>query len=353
MPQGSSGGTVLPDLFTGTMSYSIPIEVPMGRKGMDPGLALTYKSSGGNGVVGMGWEMEVGAVERSRKDGVDYGGDDYVLRLAGATVDLVRTSGTAPGDGEFRAKIEGAFSRVKKTGSVWEVTDKTGTRYLFGQTAASRQDGTPGIFKWSLDQVIDPNDNSITLSYLKDQGQIYLDRIDYTYPGPTNYVKFYYESRTDAPVMYTTNFAVTTAKRLKTIDVMANGLRQRAYELSYTYSTSTGRSILASVQQFGRDSLVDVNGTVTGGTALPAMSFGYTSGGNSFNSPVSGPTRWVNNSIGGASIDISRVKLGDFNGDGKTDIAAVEGWGSSQPMSIYLSKGDGTFAAAVSGPTRW
>lgn len=81
---GGSGGTVMPDLFTGTMSYSIPIEVPPGRKGMDPGLALTYRSSNGNGVVGMGWEMEVGAIERSTKCGVNYGSDDYVFRMAGA-----------------------------------------------------------------------------------------------------------------------------------------------------------------------------------------------------------------------------------------------------------------------------
>jgi len=52
---GGGSGAVTPDLFTGTMSYSIPIEVPEGRKGMSPGLSLDYRSNNGNGWVGMGW----------------------------------------------------------------------------------------------------------------------------------------------------------------------------------------------------------------------------------------------------------------------------------------------------------
>jgi hypothetical protein len=214
-----------PDLFTGTMNYAIPIEVPPGRKGMQPKLALTYDSSGGNGKVGIGWELQVGAIERNTKFGVNYDGDAYVLRLAGSTMDLVYVGGN-----DYRAKIEGSFVRIRKNGNIWEVTDKTGTRYLFGQvtnyfgqTTNSRMDGPPGIFKWFLDQVTDTNGNSMTLTYFKDQGQVYLDRIDYTYLIPSNYVKLYYEPRSDAPVMYTTNFAVTTAQRLKTIDVFSNG----------------------------------------------------------------------------------------------------------------------------------
>jgi len=34
-----------PDLFTGMMNHSIPISVPAGRKGMEPKLALTYRSA--------------------------------------------------------------------------------------------------------------------------------------------------------------------------------------------------------------------------------------------------------------------------------------------------------------------
>jgi len=141
--QGGKGGsgTALPDLFTGTMNYSVPIEVPPGRKGMDPGLSFDYRSNNGNGWVGVGWELELGAIERSAQFGVLYTGDNYVFRIGGSSIDLVNV-----GSNEYRAKIEGGdFTRVRKLNAVdgrpyWEATDKTGTRYLFGQTTASRQD---------------------------------------------------------------------------------------------------------------------------------------------------------------------------------------------------------------------
>ena len=154
--QGSGSGTMLPDLFTGTMSHTIPLVVPPGRHGIDPGLALTYQSTNGESWVGVGWTLEVGAIERSARHGVIYTGDDYVFRMAGATVDLVATS-----TGEYRAKIEAAFTRLRQLTAAdgrlsWEATDRLGTRYLFGQQSDSRQDDPSDvnhIFKWCLDRV--------------------------------------------------------------------------------------------------------------------------------------------------------------------------------------------------------
>ena len=71
----------------------------------------------------------------------------------------------------------------------------------------------------------DVNGNYMTVTYTKDQGQIYLDQIDYTgHTGglsPTYYVKFYLEDRPDTPIVYVGNVRVVTAKRLKSIEVVA------------------------------------------------------------------------------------------------------------------------------------
>ncbi len=268
---GKAGGTVIPDLFTGTLSYSVPISVPAGRHGTDPGLALSYQSDYGNGWVGVGWELEVGSIERSIKSGVSYTAESYVLRTPGSTIDLVNIDNNA--NIEFRAQIEGAFLNIIKVTAAdnrisWQVTDTDGVRYLYGETTASRQDDPANadhIFKWCMDKVIDTNGNFLDISYDKNvpngtgtyQGQIYLKEIDYTGHmntsglvdiQPSNYVHFYLETqaRSDAPTMYTTNFGVTTAYRLKLIDIFSNNSRQRVYQIGYQYSATTGRSLLTT-----------------------------------------------------------------------------------------------------------
>lgn len=244
--EGTSTG--LPDLFSGTMSYSIPIEVPAGRKGMDPGLALNYRSGSGNGVLGVGWELELGSIQRATTGGtVNFSGDSYLLTKTGSASSLFSV-----GTNSYQTKIEGGFSRIQQistaNGPYWLVTDKAGMRFYYGQTAVSRQDDSGSIsriFKWNLDRVEDTNGNYIAIYYYKDQNQIYLDRIEYTGSTnlePTNSVYFYWESRTDLNPVSTSGFTVTTGYRLSSIES-----RIRIYILTYSYSSLTNGSLLYSV----------------------------------------------------------------------------------------------------------
>jgi hypothetical protein len=86
------------------------------------------------------------------------------------------------GTNYYGNKIEGDFIKyyLNSITGGWEVTIKNGTKYYYGTTSASRQDNTYGTFKWCLDKVQDTNGNYMTVTYWKDQGEIYLDRIDYT-----------------------------------------------------------------------------------------------------------------------------------------------------------------------------
>jgi hypothetical protein len=64
--------------FSGTAVYSIPIEVPPGRNGIAPNLALVYNSMAGNGWLGVGWNLDMGAIQRSIKFGVNYTSNDFI-----------------------------------------------------------------------------------------------------------------------------------------------------------------------------------------------------------------------------------------------------------------------------------
>ena len=228
--------------FTGAATSKIPILVPPGRTGVAPNLYLRYNSYMRNGWLGVGWSLDMGAIQRSTKRGVDYTANVFVATINGSSSELVPRDDWGPD--YYGAKIEETFLKYYFNQSTegWEVTTKDGTVYYYGTTADSRQDNTHGIFKWCLDKVEDTNGNYMTVSYTKDQGQIYLDRIDYAGNGslaPTNYVRFYLEDRPDPMHMFTTNSEVITDQRLKSVEVVTDGLGVRAYSLEYIASQNT------------------------------------------------------------------------------------------------------------------
>jgi RHS repeat-associated protein len=351
---------VAPDLFTGSAHRPIRLDLPPGRRGLAPTLTLVYAADNeGTGWLGTGWDLELGAVERDRRFGLSYAADSFVVKMGSGTR-LV-----AVGAGEYRAKIESDFKRVRKLTAAdglpyWEVTDRNGVRYLFGQASATRQDN-PGdasqVVRWCLERVEDPDGNYYTVTYFKDQGAIYPDVISYTGSGaiaPSNTVKFWRDAgaRTDVPTSYTTKFAVRTVYRLQSVEMRANGAVDRVYALDYASSTSTARSQLTSVRRLGADAVVGAGGVATG-SALPAESFTFTAGTPPTNVSIPGPTVSAMLSMTNVvNYDLARLRYGDFNGDGRTDVAYIDGLNTSRPIKIFISNGNG-FNAPIDGPVRF
>src|SRR5207245_269243 len=58
------GESFSPLLSTGTATFTVPIALPPGRRGTQPGLSFGYSSSGGNGVLGIGWSVGVPFIAR-------------------------------------------------------------------------------------------------------------------------------------------------------------------------------------------------------------------------------------------------------------------------------------------------
>ena len=61
----------------GTANLSYPIIVPAGRGGLQPNLSVSYSSEAGNGLLGMGWDMQLPAITVDSKWGVPRYDDDY------------------------------------------------------------------------------------------------------------------------------------------------------------------------------------------------------------------------------------------------------------------------------------
>jgi hypothetical protein len=124
----AEGSMLAEDKFTGAVTLQIPIQTPVGRKGLGPELALSYRSAYSNDWVGIGWNLAVGSVQRNPKIGLDFAADDYVLSMPTRSSEII-----AVGPGKYKRKEEGDFSRILRieSGSVThcEITSRAkGTR---------------------------------------------------------------------------------------------------------------------------------------------------------------------------------------------------------------------------------
>ena len=258
---GNSSETFNPPVF-GSVQKNIEIQLPPGRNGLTPSLALTYSSSGGNSALGRGWNIGLGAIQRATKNGVDFSGTDFIANgkeLAPSSVDL--------GANCYGEKIEGSFTRYKFVSNSWVATATGGTKYYYGSASGinSRQEWASDTFRWYLDKVEDINGNTIKIDYLAHEGQVYIDKIYYTdlvaaTDGYVNTVEFNYVkepdagARTDILPIYLGGHKIVTAYKLNDIKVTGNGTFASKYIFGYKASTATGRLLLEKVKRFKADS---------------------------------------------------------------------------------------------------
>ena len=66
---------------SGLPSLSYPLEVPPGRAGHAPQLALHYHAGGGASVLGLGWSLDLPAIERSSRVGIPRVDGPVIWRL--------------------------------------------------------------------------------------------------------------------------------------------------------------------------------------------------------------------------------------------------------------------------------
>ena len=271
----------------GSARLRYPIEVPPGRRGVEPSLALTYDSdrTSTSGWIGVGWDLSLSSIEIDTRFGVPrYDGSETYL-LDGD--ELVPIAGKP---GFYQRRIEGRFDQIQRLGTgptnySWAVTDKNGTKFTFGATPSSfnstladaRPSGTSNIFKWFLEREQDATGNFMSISYFRDtfvsgQGgsasgdtfaQVYPQKIQYTGNGsfaPPYEVDFVLDdgmTRPDIVMTGRSGFPVSTRRRLTRINVSLSGTPIRSYQLQYVgatqLATTFNKSVLASVSLIGAD----------------------------------------------------------------------------------------------------
>jgi hypothetical protein len=228
---------------TGAATYAIAIVTPPGTAGMLPSLSLAYSSQGGNGLLGVGWQLEglpsIGRCARTvAQDGmrgsVNYDAND---RFCMDGQRLIAITGTYGADGtDYRTEIE-SFAKIVShgtagTGPAWfEVKTKSGQILQFGNSADSRvlAQGKTTARDWAANKVSDTKGNYFTVTYINDtsNGQAYPSRIDYTGNNaaglaPYNSVRFVYDSaRPDAMLFYHAGSLQKTTVRLSNVQTYA------------------------------------------------------------------------------------------------------------------------------------
>ena len=242
----------------GELTARYPIELPQGRGGMQPNLAIGYSSGGGDGLLGVGWDMHTSAISVDSRWGAprydsQYETESYVIdgdELLPSPRYLSQweqrnTSGTKT----FWRRTESSYDKIERYGDsptnyYWIVTDKSGTKYYYGTYAGYKavdtvlpKDGSRNTSRWPLCRVVDADGNYMSYHYKKRRQynsdgiylgeQLWLESIEYTGNSRTDekgqYYVFFGSTNNPCKQNLRSNSSRKTADRLAThCDIFVN-----------------------------------------------------------------------------------------------------------------------------------
>ena len=240
---------------SGEASFSLPLEIPGGRRGMNPSVALVYSSSRSSGITGRGFSISCGGeVSTDTRKGLpQYNGHDSYL-LNGTRMELDREAG---GIQEYSTLRETLAQKIVRHYSDkedwWEVTDGNGNVSRYGKYVDHAKEslsipitrGSGGAYTWHLAEQCDAYGNCILYEYKTDSGYVYLKKITYTGKDGKkgNYtVTFGYdgensadEKRKDIRVDARGGNVIECCWRLREITVAYKDSMLRKYTFDYKY----------------------------------------------------------------------------------------------------------------------
>ena len=345
----------------GQAVVTVPIEVPPGRHGVEPSLALVYSSRTGNGPLGVGWRLtglsSITACRRSPAIDGQFGGR-YPDRFCLDSQRLVSLGGS-----EFRTEVD-SYSKIVSFGPIeypdsFQVYSPDGAVYYYASrlTAHSRLEGhvvscvwgdskgkdnfggcAEGPIQrraWMLDEVQDRFGNRMEIDY--DSAETLLPtEIRYTYylkpplhglvrfssyKSNTKKVVFEYETRPDVRHYSVDGIDYTAKQRLTRIKVggplglsdssyaSKNGTLRR-YDFVYTTNPVTAQSTLTQI--------TECEGDQADSPCKAPVSLSYSGVSIEFDDQ---PLPFVPTSFNyGQTYSWDGFYVADFNGDGFDDL---------------------------------
>ncbi|MGF2734656.1 SpvB/TcaC N-terminal domain-containing protein [Marinobacter sp. DUT-1] len=372
----------------GDARLSYPIEVPPGRQGMQPQLAVQYSSGGGHSWLGHGWDLSTQAITIDTRWGVpryDAEKETETYLLNGSQLTPMAHVGepeARSAEKVFHTRVEGGFQKIIRHGDNptnywWEVIDKSGTHYFYGgddtrngpQADDTLRTASGNIGHWALRLVRDSNGNEIRYynTRVTDSGlgdgkggvagyQIYTDRIEYTgYKGQKGAYAVSFtrdreqggfnsstDRRQDVNIDARLGFKRVTADLLKRIDITYKGQPVRSYTFEYEQGA------------FARTLLSKMNQLDSKGEFFNAHSFSYykdilNSDGNY--QPLAGEDQWANTDDhieAGLSLD----RNGFEDGASATSGIASKSKGDSSAVTAGPNDGNLACKSSTIGDTR-
>lgn len=338
--------------------YSIPILMPPGIGNMTPPIAVTYNNQAGNGVLGWGWNLSgLSSIVRTgqtdyhdgNKTSVNFVDDRYVVDGKR----LMLCSGTYGEDGSvYKTEMDEmskivAYSEGYNGPSRFEVYKKDGTIWEYGGTDDSRiepQNREDVVLTWLVNKISDRDGNCMMFNYIDNNidGEWYLNSIDYTLNTNAGIntmfkVEFVYDDRSDVEFGYEFENKVKRTKILKNIVVNNNMTGAVLYEYSFDYIKPANYDDSQCFMYYRLQSIgLSANGMKLNPTII------------SWNDKK----KHYPNQFESYPLDktvFNKVSfVGDFNGDGYSDVALVPyktgpAYQNDVLVTLYLNKGDGTF----------
>ncbi len=325
--QFTPDGVYATDLFTGSASYGMNINVPPGRNGLVPTISLSYNhhQTGMRSTMGVGWALNQNFIYRDVKGTLsDTEDDEFKLHFSGVDLELIKDGTQYRTERETFWKIEKQMSGENE---FWTVITRDGTQYRFGFNEDSELRSDENfVGRWSLDLVTDLHNNTIDYEYdetLTNEYYPYLTKISYN--NRINEIAFEYaenEWQGFNGVLYGTKIKQNAL--LSKIVVSHQQAIVRSYVLFYALRDHV--RVLEKIEMSGKD-----------GNKFPATTFSYEHATPDWDYDSSHAL--PSEAFLGKNQD-QGVRVMDVNGDGFDDIVKMD---DTPDLSYWLSKKNSGF----------